>query len=252
MKPELKPHERIIVALDTNELSEATNLVDMLWDKIGMLKIGLQLLTAVGALDIIYELKKSMGNKPRIFLDGKFCDIPNTVGKASAAAASLGADMFNVHASCGLEAMKAAVANKGDAKVLAVTLLTSIGTEECRRIYGVSPIRVVEGFVRDAMACGIDGIICSPKEVQFVSRITDMITVVPGIRPSWAAANDQKRITTPRDAILAGADYLVIGRPITSPPEGVGGPVGAAELIVGEIEAALADMDESREETDDR
>lgn len=235
---------KIIVALDVNSLKKAESLVEILTPYVGYFKVGLELITAVGAPTVI-EYIHSRGGK--VFYDGKFNDIPNTVGKASKAVATLNVRMFNIHASSGLESIKAAVANKGDSLVLGVTILTSID-EECYSIFGDTPVKKVLEFAEMLLKEGADGIICSPQELKFLAdcrdynddkKFSSLIKVTPGIRPIWAAVGDQKRIMTPSEAIKAGADYLVIGRPITNPPKEVGGPVEAAKMIVEEIASAL-------------
>jgi orotidine-5'-phosphate decarboxylase len=150
--------------------------------------------------------------------------------------------MFNVHASCGIEAMMAAVKNKGQSQVLAVTVLTSLEENNAHLIFGSPSKAKVIQFARDAMLAGIDGIICSPQELELLGKqkeLAGLRKVTPGVRPEWASVGDQKRIITPGDAILAGATELVIGRPITKPPSEVGAPVDAAKRIAEEIAAAL-------------
>jgi orotidine-5'-phosphate decarboxylase len=150
--------------------------------------------------------------------------------------------MFNVHASAGIEAMRVAVNNKRESLVLAVTILTSLEEDNAHLIFG-APIKAkVLQFARDAEIAGVDGIICSSKELELLAgqeELRGLIKVTPGIRPEWATAGDQKRVMTPGEAIKAGADYLVIGRPITKPPEEIGSPVDAAQKIAQEIFAAL-------------
>lgn len=258
-----EPRERIIVALDMDSLDEAKRFVGSIVRHVGLFKVGLQLTTAAGAPQVV-EAIHALGGQ--VFYDGKFCDIPNTVGAAAKAVAGLGVKMFNVHASAGIEAMKAAVANKGDSLVLAVTVLTSLNAMDIYDIGYPSQWPCVKGYTHyhswdldgggyihplvGRMACcasraGCDGVICSPKELQFLNRsfnepLPHLLKVTPGVRPKWAAAGDQKRVMTPGEAIRAGADYLVIGRPITRPPAGIGTPVDAAKHIAEEIEEALS------------
>lgn len=208
---------------------------------VGPFKVGLELLTAEGAPAVCHALHK-LGAE--VFADMKFLDIPNTVGAAAQAIASQGVAMFNVHASGGIEMMRAAVANKGNSLVLAVTVLTSMDESACRRSYGASPAEKVLQFALDAKEAGADGIICSSQELHVLkplSELSGMFFVTPGIRPVWAVVGDQKRITTPAEAIRAGADYLVIGRPILKPPAEIGSPVEAAKRIADEIAEALAE-----------
>jgi orotidine-5'-phosphate decarboxylase len=177
----------------------------------------------------------------RMFLDGKLHDIPNTIAGASRAISSTEVMFFNVHASGGIEAIKSAAKNKGNSKLLVVTVLTSLGDEECVSIYEKKPAEVVIKFAIMAKEAGADGIICSPQELKVLSGIGEFdnfIKVVPGVRPSWAPSNDQKRIMTPYEAILNGADYIVIGRPISEPPAEIGCSERAVSLITEEIIAA--------------
>ena len=233
------PHERIIVALDVPTLEQALALVVQLSPYVGMFKVGLELATAEGAPQVVRAIK---GRGGRVFLDLKYKDIPNTIAGASKAAAALGVDFFSVHASVGVAAMEAAVANKDRSLVLAVTVLTSLDVERCSHIFGDPPGFIVPTFAEDALEAGCDGIICSPQELELLKdeKCRGLLKVVPGIRPAWAATGDQARFTTPAEAITAGADYLVIGRPITKPPEEIGTPVTAAHRIAAEIESALA------------
>ena len=232
---QLNPQDRIIVALDYPTLSEAQALVERLADKVGYFKVGLELLMADGPAQAV-KLIHSAGGK--VFLDGKFSDIPNTVGAASSVVTGLGVDMFNVHANCGVASMSAAVANKGEAIVLAVTVLTSITDEETKSIYQRPAVDQVLEFAKLAKSAGIDGLVCSPMELTALRanpELSDLLLVTPGVRPAWAAVGDQKRVMTPSEAVAAGADYLVIGRPITQPPAEVGSPEKAVELIIAEL-----------------
>lgn len=240
--------ERIIVALDVATESEAIKLVTELREHVGLFKIGLELLSSAG-VDIVRKVI-DLGGK--VFLDGKFNDIPNTVAGASRAVTRLGVKMFNVHAMGGLEMMKLAVqaakeeADRLDTErplVLAVTILTSIDqramNEELRIAEDVET--QVAHLSKLADKAGLDGVIASPHEIEAILRSVsrEMLIVTPGIRPSWAAAQDQKRIMTPAEAIFKGASYLVIGRPITMPPSEIGTPVEAARLVEEEVAAAL-------------
>ncbi|MDO8435579.1 MAG: orotidine-5'-phosphate decarboxylase [bacterium] len=237
----MQPHERIIVALDVPTLKEARALVEKLSPHVGFFKVGLQLATSVGAPQVVEAIQDCGG---RVFLDLKFNDIPNTVGEASKAAVACGVFMFNVHASAGIAAMKAAVANKDRSLVLAVTVLTSFDEKDCSHIFGDRPAVVVPTLAEDALEAGCDGIICSPKELVLFKdeKFVRLLKVVPGIRPEWARTDDQKRFTTPMEAIKAGADYLVIGRPITKPPDGIGSPAAAAQRVAAEIAVAHAEL----------
>lgn len=231
--------DRIIVALDVDDLEKARNLIENLTPYVGCFKIGLELISSVGgpqAINFVHELGGL------VFYDGKFDDIPNTVGGAAKAISKRRVKMFNVHASAGIEAMRAAVDQKGASLVLAVTVLTSLEDDNAYLIFGAPSKAKVLQFARDAKIAGCDGIICSPQELEFLgkhSELNGLLRVVPGIRPKWSVKDDQKRVTTPADAIKAGADYLVIGRPITDPPKEVGSPVDAVKRIIDEIESVL-------------
>lgn len=232
----MEAKDRIIVALDVDSLDKALVLVEELHPYVGYFKVGLELLTNEGAPRVVQAIKEAGG---RIFYDGKFKDIPNTVAGASKAVAKLGVDMFNVHASGGVEMMRAAVDNKGESKVLAVTVLTSLSEEDAHSIYGAPSKGKVIEFARWAKIAGIDGLICSPQELQVLGKqkeLDGLLRVTPGVRPEWASAGDQKRIMTPGEAVKAGADYLVIGRPITKPPFDIGNSIAAAKMIAEEIE----------------
>lgn len=236
---EQKIKDRIIVAMDVNSLDKAESLVKILAPYVGCFKVGLELLTAVGAPKVV-EFIHSFGGK--VFLDGKFNDIPNTVGGAAKAAADLNVKMFNVHASAGVEAMMSAVANKGQSLVLAVTILTSFEENNVHLIFGGPSKAKVLQLARDAKIAGCDGIICSPQELELLGKqkeLGNLMKITPGVRPKWASAGDQKRIMTPSEAIKAGAMALVIGRPITKPPAEIGTPADAARHIVAEIAQAL-------------
>lgn len=236
---EVSPKDRIIVALDVPSLEEAGELVAELAPLVGAFKIGLELISSVGGPHAIHFVQSRGG---QVFYDGKFDDIPNTVGKASAAVAQQGVSMYNVHASAGLEALQAAVANKVRSLVLAVTVLTSLEENNAHLIYGGPSKMKVLQFARDALIACCDGVICSPQELDLLakqSELKSLLKVTPGVRPMWAATNDQKRVMTPDEAIRAGADYLVIGRPITKPPIAIGSPSEAAKQIAREISEGL-------------
>jgi orotidine-5'-phosphate decarboxylase len=200
-------------------------------------KIGLELISGGDGgpetVDFVHRLKG------KVFYDGKFNDTPNTVGKSARVVALKKVEFFSVHASAGIEAMKAAVANKGNSKVLAVTILTSLDENDVQYIFGTPTQTKVLQFAQDALTAGVDGIICSPQELSFLKKreeFKDLIFVVPGIRPVWAPPQDQKRFMTPKKAAQAGADILIIGRPITDPPEEIGTPLDAYRKIFEEID----------------
>jgi len=254
MRTEMEPRQRIILPLDVESVQAGQALVTELAPHVGPFKIGLEFIHAMltslitasdGALahyiaDSVRQLFRLLDG--RIFWDGKFDDIPNTVAGASAQVAKLGVRMFNVHASAGRAAVEQAVAKKGNSLVLGVSVLTSIDPAECQAIFGRVPELAVCDFARMLADVGADGVICSPQELEILSQqpwAEKLLKVVPGVRPTWAAAGDQRRVMTPAEAIRAGADYLVIGRPITKPPAEIGGSVKAAKLIAEEIAQAM-------------
>jgi len=231
--------DRVIVALDVDHLEKAKPLIEMLAPYVGQFKVGLELLTSVGAPQVVHFIHQAGG---QVFLDGKFHDIPNTMGAASKAAAKLGVKMFNVHASSGKEAMKTAAQNKGKSLLLAVTILTALDEAACQAIYARSVEEKVKKFALEANASGVDGLVCSPKDLSLFEQeetLSHLIKITPGVRPEWAEAQDQKRIMTPKNAIEAGATALVVGRPITHPPKGIGSPVDAVKKILEEISLVI-------------
>jgi orotidine-5'-phosphate decarboxylase len=229
--PALTARDRLIVALDFPTQTKALALVSVLSDSVSIYKIGLQLYTSAGPA--IVQAVAATGAK--IFLDLKLHDIPNTVAKAVVAAGELGVQMLTVHLSGGGAMLKAAAeAKPPHLSLLGVTVLTS-ATQETLAEIGVSS-RLDDHVLRLAelgKKSGVDGLITSPHEVGLLrERLGSEITLVtPGVRPTWAAADDQKRFTTPREALKAGADYLVIGRPITAAPD----PRAAVERVVEEM-----------------
>lgn len=213
---------KIIIALDVDSREEGISLVRQLKDT-HIFKVGLQLFTALGP-SLIDELQ-SLGKK--VFLDLKLHDIPNTVAGAVRMGTRHGVQMMTLHASGGKEMMASAVQSSREEAdnmgmepplLLAVTVLTSLKSENLKEI-GVDSETMdqVVNLAGLAQQAGIRGIVCSPQEIETVKKKfgTDLSIVAPGIRPHWAAAGDQKRIMTPSEAIEKGADYLVIGRPIT-------------------------------------
>lgn len=241
---------RIIVPIDTNDIDQALKTVNTLRPHVGMFKFGLELLNSIIAqlakTDDISLLQKVQCLfalvDGQLFWDGKWDDIPNTVKGAAKAITAINPMMVNVHASAGIQSVKAAIENSPDCLVLGVTVLTSISPDECFSIFGDYPNNKVVEFATSLIQASADGIVCSPQELialneQIGGPRFPLVTVIPGIRPSWAATGDQKRVMTPREAIDAGADYLVIGRPITNPPPEIGTPIDAVNKIIEEMEA---------------
>jgi orotidine-5'-phosphate decarboxylase len=236
-----RPEETIIIALDVKSLEQASSLVETIGRRAVLYKVGSELFTCCGPPAV--KLLRDHGKE--VFLDLKFHDIPNTVAGAVAAAAGLGVKMLNVHASGGLEMMKAgaeAAKAAGNAmKVLAVTVLTSIDEAILREDIGCRrPVEEqVVHLAKLARRAGLDGVVASPKETGAIRQSLgrDFLIVTPGIRPNWAAKGDQKRVTTPAEAIQAGADYIVIGRPVTGSDD----PERALERILAEISGVSPD-----------
>jgi orotidine-5'-phosphate decarboxylase len=229
----------IIIALDVDELERARELVSLLKHDAGMFKIGKQLFTRYGpqAITMVHNL----GGE--VFLDLKFHDIPNTVAKAAEEAVRHGVFMFNVHASGGFEMMqqamsaaqaKAASLKQRKPQVLAVTVLTSLSSADLTAlgINGAVPEQVLR-LARLARSAGIDGVVASPREIEMIKKECgpDFLVVTPGVRPAASAAGDQKRVLTPGEAIRKGADYIVVGRPVTNAPD----PLKAVQEIIKEI-----------------
>ena len=236
--------DKLIVALDAESADRALNLFAQLRATVGIFKIGSQLFTAAGP-EIVRQIVTRGG---RIFLDLKFHDIPNTVAAAGVEATRLGVSIFNVHASGGAEMMKRtaeAVAEIAERerlvkpKVIGVTLLTSLDQANLKQL-GINdePPAVVARLARVAANCGLDGVVASPQEIGIIRETIakrDFLVVTPGIRSSADATQDQRRTLTAAEAIRAGADYLVVGRPIINAED----PLGAAGKILEEIDGVM-------------
>ncbi len=229
---------RIIVALDYAERGDALALVDQLQPGRCRLKVGKELFTRAGP-----GLVEELGARGfEVFLDLKFHDIPTTVGRAVAAAAGLGVWMVNVHALGGramLEAARDAVAALPRApRLIAVTVLTSMDARALAEV-GIpqSPEEEVARLAALAADCGLDGVVCSPLEAAALraARGPDFLLVTPGVRPAGAERGDQRRATTPAEAVAAGADYLVVGRPVTRAED----PMAALAAIEAELAGAI-------------
>jgi orotidine-5'-phosphate decarboxylase len=234
---------KLIVALDVKTAKEAYRLVDMLRGVAGMFKIGSQLFTATGPSFV----REIVNSGERVFLDLKFHDIPNTVAAAGVEALRLGVSIFNLHASGGSEMMRRTAESVAEASqaegltkpsIIAVTVLTSANQMTLAEVgWTVNPEELVGRLASLTAACGLDGVVASPREVGIVrSAVTtpDFIVVTPGVRPEGVARGDQSRVTTPGEAIAAGADYLVVGRPII----GATDPAKAALQIIDDMETA--------------
>ena len=232
---------QLIVAIDLEDLAAADQLVTTLSDAVKWFKIGKQLFTAVGptSVKLLHDAKKN------IFLDLKFHDIPNTVAGAVASATKIGANMINIHASGGLEMMRAAgeAAEKQASELgipkptlLGVTVLTSVDEANFQRDFATRRKLKdqVAYLAEQAQKAGLDGVVASPLEIELIREVCgdDFVIVTPGVRPAWADSNDQQRVMTPAEAIDAGADYIVVGRPITAADN----PRDAARRILQEID----------------
>ena len=232
----MNARDRLIVALDVPKADAARALVDRLAGHVGLFKVGSQLFTAAGP-ELVHEI---VGRGEKVFLDLKFHDIPNTVAGAVASATRLGVSLVDVHGLGGRAMVEAAVGALPamGTRLLAITILTSHDQETLGEI-GVngSMVESVRRLAQLAKDAGADGVVVSPQEVAPVREAcgSDFLIVTPGIRPVGAALGDQARAATPAAALAAGADYLVVGRPITEAAD----PAAAADAIVREMETAL-------------
>lgn len=237
----MDPKERIILALDFSEYEEALETVKRFQDHIDIFKVGSELFTATGP-KIVEEINRR-GKK--VFLDLKYHDIPNTVARTACTSARLGVFMFNVHTLGGLTMMKQAARelvsyslkhNVDRPRLLGVTVLTSIDQDILTNEMGIGHriTTQVKHLAQLAKNAGLDGVVASPLEIDMIRQQCgkDFLIVTPGIRPFWAASDDQKRTLSPRDALRKGADYLVIGRAIT----GQENPEKALTRILNEME----------------
>ncbi|MEA5500949.1 orotidine-5'-phosphate decarboxylase [Limnoraphis robusta] len=231
--------DKIIVPLDVSSLEDAIALIDQL-PQVSFWKVGLELFVSSGP-EILTQLKQ---RQKLIFLDLKFHDIPNTVAGACRSAAKYGVDLITIHATAGKVALKAAqnaiieganAANQPIPNLIAITLLTSLNYRELAFDLNIT-LKLPEYALKMALLaqdCGLAGAVCSPQEVEQLRQTCgdDFLLVCPGVRPSWAEKGDQQRSFTPSQALKAGADYLVIGRPITASED----PRAALQRICQEI-----------------
>ena len=229
---------RICVALDTQDAAQAAELARKLAGTANLVKVGMELFYAAGEAG--YRMVTEAGVP--VFLDLKLHDIPNTVAQGLRSLMRLdpAPAIVNVHATGGPAMMRAAAqAVEGRAKLIAVTLLTSLGEEDAAAVGFDAALGIddhVANLAELARACGLDGVVCSPRDLATVRRVCgpDFLTVVPGIRPAGAETADQKRIATPRAAQEAGADILVIGRPVTQAEDPVAAAAEIARSLAGE------------------
>jgi orotidine-5'-phosphate decarboxylase len=231
----------IIAALDVADANRAVELAEQLSPQVGAVKIGKELFTAAGP-EVVRRLRETGA---RVFLDLKFHDIPNTVAGAVKAATCLGVQMLTLHTAGGAAMMRAAVEAAGEAAqhagleaplLLGVTVLTSMDATALEETGVSGPLEAqVERLAKLAIQSGLRGLVCSPWELRLLRGVlpAEVQLVTPGIRPASAALGDQKRVMTPAEATAAGADWLVIGRPITAAPN----PASAARDILAEIQA---------------
>jgi len=236
----MEPKDRIILALDVDSLRAAEDAVRLLKDHVGAFKIGFELFVSEGPA-VVSAVQRLGGS---VFLDLKLHDIPNTVAMAAKAATRLGATFIDVHASGGRAMMAAAKKASAEAALsygvhapvlLAVTVLTSLGEADLKDDLNINrdPEGQVVSLALLAKESGMDGVVASPQEVAAIRRAVgrEFVIVTPGVRPQWAGKDDQKRVATPAEAVTAGADYLVIGRPILKAAD----PVEAAIKVVDEL-----------------
>lgn len=235
------PQDRLYVALDTHDFGRAESLARAVEGVAGGVKLGKEFFTAHGP-----EGVRAVAGGKRLFLDLKFHDIPNTVAGALRAAAHLRPALVNVHVAGGRAMMEAAVeaAREGaedtgvaPPRLLGVTVLTSLDDGDLEAVGQRPPVRdQVRRLAALAADCGLDGVVCSPREVAMLRADLgpDFMLVVPGVRPAWAAGGDQKRVATPQAALADGADVLVIGRPVTAAAD----PAAAARRIAAELTEA--------------
>lgn len=232
--------EKIIVALDVPSAEEARKIISEIGEEAGAFKIGLQLFTSAGASFV----REVVNSGVKIFLDVKFHDIPNTVSSAAVEVARLGVWMFNIHAFGGSEMMRKTVEsvrevceteNLEKPKIIGVTVLTSANRETLKEVGLEKELEwQVLQLAKLTAECELDGVVASPQEISAIRKEVDkkdFLIVTPGIRPAFATNDDQKRVTTPKEAVQAGSDYLVIGRPILQ----AGDRVSAVRQILEEI-----------------
>lgn len=257
--------QKIIVAVDASDVDEALEIISELSDHVGRFKIGFEFIFAMLVMLITPNLATARTNlskirrlfgllKGRMLLDCKLADIPNTMENAVLNIVKLMVWAFNFHVSAGEKSARAAVVDAGDCQTFGVTVLTSIGTEECMSIFGQEPNDMVEQFSRTLVDINATGVICSAQEGPYLrgtavddagellpdsderkERFANLEIATPGIRPLWARTDDQQRVVTPHQAInINGVTYVIIGRPITQPPAGFT-RVQAAQLVAQEI-----------------
>lgn len=235
---------RVFVALDTTSVADAVDRARAMRGAVAGVKLGLEFFSANGPAGVRQVVAEGLP----LFLDLKFHDIPNTVAGAVRAVTPLGPFMLNVHAAGGAAMMRAALDASADTaakvgvrrpRLIAVTVLTSLGDDDLAAIGQQGPASdQVRRLAALAQEAGLDGVVCSPQEIELLRRDcgSDFVLVTPGIRPAGVAVGDQKRVMTPAEAVRRGAHYLVIGRPITAAED----PAAAARAIAADIDRDVA------------
>jgi orotidine-5'-phosphate decarboxylase len=238
----MNARERIYLAADVSTEDELLEVLAIAQELDLGLKVGLELCHAIGtkkALSLVRALNR------RIFLDIKLVDIPETLMRTMRNLVDCGIKLINVYAAAGKPSMLAVNEHKGDVKVLAVTVLTTMDDADCIEVFTTPVEPTVIRLATLANEAGCDGLVCSPRDLPFLNALSEfdrMEKATAGIRPEWYPADDQKRSATPFVAALGGSQYFVVGRPIRRPPPEIGSPARAIELIVKEIEDADAQL----------
>ena len=236
------PKDYIFAALDIARTEhELENWAQLLCPFVGGFKIGPVAMDSIGGPQAV-RILKSVSNLP-IFYDCKRHEVGHITQASIEVLAKLPIDIFTIHASSGRKSLKVAMENRGNTRPAVVTMLSSLDAEDCAEIYGFPPGIVVPKFARWASELGFKDIVCSPQELIMIKHnkhLAHLRAITPGIRPLWAEADGQVRFSTPTYAIKHGSEILVIGTPITTPPEKVGSPIKAVEFITQEIERAIA------------
>ncbi|HLD25559.1 MAG TPA: orotidine 5'-phosphate decarboxylase / HUMPS family protein [Candidatus Andersenbacteria bacterium] len=235
------PADYLVPALDMDFSQIGPFMEQVLPLGVTVFKVGLKTIHKIGT-PAARQLITKYGGRP--FVDAKLSDTPDTMNSAAAAIVADGdVAAFNVHASCGIKSMRAAVSAKGSALILAVSVLTSLSEEETSLIFGAPARAKVLQFARDAVLAGVDGMICSPLELPLFSEHEELSSLEkwnPGIRPAYAAAGQQKRFTTPAEAISLGATRIIIGSPLYKHPSQFANPAEATKAVLDEIESAIS------------
>lgn len=244
MQKQKEAAKKIIVALDVSDEESATRILDQLSGYVKTFKIGSKLFNAIGAPRAINLVRHFNAG---IFFDGKFNEIPKIVGDSVKSLPDTGIDFFTIHANAGEAALLEAAKEKRNMKMLGVTVLTSLDDWEVRQTFRMPRPEAVLHFAELAIGAGADGIVSSVGDLSWIlqekhkEKFAGKIKVVTGVRPSWyTVPDDQRNVERPEAAIRKGADYIVIGRPITHPPKEIGSMRNALEKIIQEIASALA------------